>query len=261
MKPNAEPVASDRPGGPSSMLGQLAARSGMLAVFAGLICGPALAGDRASIDLIGYSSDLSYFAFEEFGIQDGSGFAYSNVYVVDLERDEWVVGTPIRVQADEDGGSLAEIRAEAAAQAEAPIAELDISLPAEFVALIGDGMPDQDGQSLAFGVPGYWAGDVVGRHQLSITSFAASAASPCEDWFSKEPLGFALQISDEDGERQVHRDEALPRSRGCPFDYRIHGVVMPFMAMDADSAVAIISVYPGGFEGPDRRFLAVPLGH
>ena len=27
-----------------------------------------------------------------------------------------------------------------------------------------------------------------------------------------------------------------------------------------DDAVAIVSVYPFGFEGPDRRFLAVPLG-
>jgi hypothetical protein len=24
--------------------------------------------------------------------------------------------------------------------------------------------------------------------------------------------------------------------------------------------VAIVAVYPGGFEGPDRRFIAVPLG-
>jgi hypothetical protein len=27
-----------------------------------------------------------------------------------------------------------------------------------------------------------------------------------------------------------------------------------------DSAVAIVSVYPHGFEGPDRRFIAVPIG-
>jgi hypothetical protein len=35
---------------------------------------------------------------------------------------------------------------------------------------------------------------------------------------------------------------------------------MPFMSPSIADAVAIISVYPGGFEGPDRRFLAVPLG-
>ena len=56
---------------------------------------PVLAGDRAQLDLIGYSADGSYFAFEEFGVQDGSGFAYSSIYVVDLVDDSWVVGTQI----------------------------------------------------------------------------------------------------------------------------------------------------------------------
>jgi hypothetical protein len=37
-------------------------------------------------------------------------------------------------------------------------------------------------------------------------------------------------------------------------------MVMPFQGTTLSNAVAIISVYPGGFEGPDRRFLAVPLG-
>ncbi len=79
-----------------------AARAGMGRLVASLIglslllVMPALAGDRAQIDLIGYSDDGSYFAFEEFGIQDGSGFAYSSIYVVDLVDDSWVVGTPIR---------------------------------------------------------------------------------------------------------------------------------------------------------------------
>ncbi len=41
------------------------------------LASPSLAGDRAGIDFIGYSADGGFFAFEEFGIQDGSGFAYS----------------------------------------------------------------------------------------------------------------------------------------------------------------------------------------
>jgi hypothetical protein len=36
-------------------------------------------------------------------------------------------------------------------------------------------------------------------------------------------------------------------------------VVLPFGAGDIEDGVAIVSVYPGGFEGPDRRFIAVPL--
>ena len=87
------------------------AASGLLAVGLSL---PAMAGDRALIDHVGFSADFRYFAFEEFGIQDGSGFAYSNIFVVDLETDSWVIGTPVRVQAESEETSLVEIRAEAA---------------------------------------------------------------------------------------------------------------------------------------------------
>lgn len=253
MKQNAVPAGSGRPGGADRAI------RAILPVVTALLATPALAGDRAGIDYIGFSPDARYFAFEEFGIQDGSGFAYASIYVVDLERDDWVVGTPIRVQADEDAQSLAEIRASAAQQAAEPIADLEINMPVDVIALIGDGAPAQDGKSLAFGLPGYWAGDVIGENVLTLDTFTTSAASPCMDWFSKEPLGFTLDISTGESTLPIHRDDALPRSRGCPFDYRIHGVVMPFMEQTLDNAVAIISVYPGGFEGPDRRFLAVPL--
>ena len=45
---------------------------------------PALAGDAAQFDPIGFSEDGRYFAYEEYGIQDGSGFPYATIYLVDL---------------------------------------------------------------------------------------------------------------------------------------------------------------------------------
>ena len=95
MQPNAARVAMARPG---------ASLAGLIALC--LLATPAFAGDRALVDIIGYSQDADYFAFEEFGIQDGSGFAYSNVYVVNLETDSWALGTPIRVRADDEITSL-----------------------------------------------------------------------------------------------------------------------------------------------------------
>ena len=221
---------------------------------------PATAGDRALIDVIGYSEDARYFAFEEFGIQDGSGFAYSSVYIIDLDTDSWVVGTPVRVQADDEQAPLSQIRAEVQLQAADDIATLGITVPAEIAAMLGDGAPGADARMLRFGTPGYNPGDVSGDYELRLKSFATTAAAPCAEWFSVEPLGYELVIADKGVERQVHRDGDLPRSRGCPVSYRIYGVVLPYMAGSISDAVALISVYPGGFEGPDRRFIAVPLG-
>ena len=41
------------------------------------------AGDYADRTILGFSPDGSTFAFEEFGVQDGSGFAYANIYMID----------------------------------------------------------------------------------------------------------------------------------------------------------------------------------
>lgn len=221
---------------------------------------PAAAGDRALIDVIGYSEDARYFAFEEFGIQDGSGFAYSSVYIVDLSSDSWVVGTPIREQADSEDASLGQVRAKVQLEAKDDIAALGITTPAEFAALVGDGTPGTDGQTLRFGAPGYNPGDVTGDYELRLRSFMTTAAAPCAEWFGVDPMGYQLLIADQGHERLIHRDAALPRSRGCPVTYRIYGVVLPLNAGSISHAVALISVYPGGFEGPDRRFIAVPLG-
>jgi len=225
-----------------------------------LMASPALAGDRAQIDLIGYSPDGSYLAFEEFGIQDGSGFAYSNVFVIDLVEDAWVVGTPIRVQAGEDTIPLTEIRAQAQDEAANNMATLNIEVPAQFIAMIGDGVPRNDGQTLNFGRPGFNAGEVIGDYGLELSVFGTPAATPCLEWFGSAPQGFALGMNDSEGAREVHRDTNLPRSRGCPVDYRLFGVVAPFDSDPLSHAVAIISVYTYGFEGPDRRFIVVPLG-
>ncbi|MBJ3785782.1 DUF2259 domain-containing protein [Devosia sediminis] len=246
MQPNAARVATAR-----------LAASGI--ALLGLVA-PALAGDRALIDFVGFSEDFRYFAFEEFGIQDGSGFAYSSVYVVDLATDSWVVGTPVRIQAESEETSLSAVRRSVAEQSAGHVEEFGIHVPVEIAAMIGDGVPDTDARTLAFGAPAYLPGTVSGAYTLDLATFETTATSPCAEWFSMQPLGYELSIADSGGTRLVHRDQNLPRSRGCPSDYRLHSVVMPFGGTTLSNAVAIISVYPGGFEGPDRRFLAVPLG-
>lgn len=221
---------------------------------------PALAGDRALIEPIGYSADAQYFAFEEFGISDGAGFAYSNIYVVDVQNDAWVLGTPIRVLADKEDTTLAAIRQRSRALAAPQLADFGLDTPAELVAMSGDGALDGDSSSLHFGVPSFVApGAVSGDYLLRLSSFDVASSLPCKEWFDSAPLGFALTLSDEQGDRVIHRDDTLPRSRACPMTYRLYGVALPFGATSIGAGVALVSVFPHGFEGPDRRFLAVPL--
>ena len=227
-------------------------------VLAGLAL-PAQAGDRALLDPIGYSPDGRYFAFEEYGIRDGSGFPYSSIYLVDLPADAWVKGSPVRVSLEDENASLASARARARREAEDGLARLDITEPAQLIALNGDGEAG-DGLSLAFGAPGHEAGALLEESRLGLEIFAADSPEDCETYLGEKPKGFGLVLEDETGKHALHRDGAtLPASRGCPLTYRIYGVVARPDTGSLESAVAIVAVYPHGFEGPDRRFLAVPL--
>lgn len=240
----------------------LAVSARLVASFLGLsgLVAPALAGDRALIDFIGFSPDAQYFAFEEFGIRDGSGFPYSSIYVVDLSNDSWVAGTPFRAEAEDEFTPLLAIRAEAMSEAFVAIDQYDISFPAEIAALIGDGARGADGKTLAFGQPGYDAGTMSQERQLALSTFAATSLEDCVEYFGTEPLGFALELTGGAEAVTLHRDEgALPKSRACPLDYRLYAVVLPGLDAPRETGVVMVSVYPGGFEGPDRRFLAVPF--
>jgi len=224
---------------------------------------PAQAGDFAQPAIIGYSSDFRYFAFEEFGIEDASGFPYSTIYFVDLKDNSLVAGATVKVRLDKDvdplAGDLVRARSQARAKARPLLDSLQISWPAEMLAYNGDGVPDLAGLSLRFGTTGY-NGAVIGDYQLSLKMVATDTALECESWAMSKPQGFVLTIADYSGESEIYRDQTLPGSKNCPLFYKISGVFAPFAAVDISSAIALISVYSSGWEGPDRRFIVVPVG-
>jgi len=76
-----------------------------LVAIGALAASPAFAGDRANLNILGYSEDGRYFAFEEYGVHDGSGGNYSDIYVIDLPADKWTYGSPFTV---EEGGDAAD---------------------------------------------------------------------------------------------------------------------------------------------------------
>ena len=225
------------------------------------IATPARAGDHALIDVIGYSEDLRYLAFEEFGLQDGSGFAYSSLYVVDLVEDKWVSGTPWReVGADEDV-PLAKVRERVAAVAKGKLDALAVTMPAQVAAMMGDGVLDPK-PSMRFGYPAYGLpGQTEGDFTLALETFDVPAPAGCDPELAGETKGFALTLTGDGAPREIHRDKGTqPKSRGCAMDYALYAVIFPYLGGGLENAVAIVATYPRGFEGPDRRFLVVPFG-
>lgn len=252
MRQNAARVGSARRG----LRARVLALAGLLGLAA---IGTAQAGDRAMLNPIGFSPSGNVFAFEEYGMQDGSGFVYSNIYVVDLAADKWIAGAPFRNQADSEEVELATIRTQSLDQARAAIAQHEISVPAEILTLNGDADANTDLRHVQFGMPMSGPKSIHDPRDLDLTVFDTTSAEPCGDYMEEKPKGFALTLTHEDTSTELHRDGVLPKSRGCVLDYGIYAVLTPFGDFGFEHAVALISVYSLGFEGPDRRFVAVPV--
>src|SRR5690606_1891155 len=114
---------------PIVALVDLVRRASASLLMLGACVAPAVAGDSAQFDAIGYSEDGRYFAFEQFGIQDGSGFPYSEIFLIDLDTDDFVGGSPFRARIDTEMAQLADARSEAVELAGAALAEHDITRP------------------------------------------------------------------------------------------------------------------------------------
>ena len=63
---------------------------------------------RSGLEASWIIQDGEIFAFEEFGVQDGSGFHFSTIYVIDTDTDSWAPGTPIRVRIDDETAPLSQ---------------------------------------------------------------------------------------------------------------------------------------------------------
>lgn len=222
---------------------------------------PAVAGDAANFDPIGFSADGRYFAYEEYGIEDGSGFPYDTVYLVDLIADKWV-GSPVRVRIDDETASLVAARDKAMGEAKAMLDKAALVLPVEILLLNANGEVAANGTEVAFGMFGNGLDKVRDTFTLSLATFDSTTSEPCASYGMEASVqGFALTLTNAEGAgAEIYRDAAVPASRGCVSDYRIHAVLTVFpAAISAAPMVGVISAYSLGFEGPNRRFVTVPI--
>lgn len=232
----------------------------LLAIFGLTAIGtlPATAGDVAKREILGFSEDGGHFAFEEYGVGDGSGYPYSSIYVVDTRTDQWVAGTPIRIHLEQEGASEDLARAKAA---KAAVPFLKGIKPRGFV--LASNPPTETGADPHFvrfrnnpDVPPYETG-LSSEYELRLDEIAGG-----ENRYVDGALkGFRLvlrQIAAEAGvavpgyEITLHEDKTLPAARERAFGYRLTDVLLYRKTL-----VVLVLANSYGFETPDGRYLAV----
>ena len=214
------------------------------------------AGDFATRAILGFSADGSRFAFEEYGRQDGSGFPYSNIYVIDTASDQWTGGSPFRVTIEDEAASIENARQQARNSAAGQLA-----------AITEPGTVNATNQPLELPAD---SKRMAARAYLftpptsdSIEFRLETQAFPGEEFCMEfgGPVGFTLlEIATAPGRetRVLHKDDSVPQSRTCPLDYHFADIVtyQPAGAPELVAAILIL-MERRGFEGPDGRYLAV----
>ncbi|PST21755.1 DUF2259 domain-containing protein [Mesorhizobium plurifarium] len=222
----------------------------------------AAAGDYAAFQPIGFSSDGDVFAFEEYGIQDGSGFPYSTVYVVDTNTDEFLPGAPVRAVAEEDGSDLHRARGEAHRRS-APLIDAYRLHDRPGVLAAYNPVTELDAEPRTLTYSSFPADASFRKvYALKLEEKSFEPEGICKE-FLKEVKGFRLTMTEKAGEpvsEVLEDDPRIPLSRRCPTGYRIGGVVTHVNADGSEVHAVMILVESLGFEGTtDGRWIAVPV--
>lgn len=221
-----------------------------------------LAGDQASVQILGFSKDGSHFAFEQYGIQDGSGFPYSEIYVLDVKSDSWVKPSPFRRtdEVDETKGYdpdrlLTETRSENRLAAQELLSTTGIAGKGETVG--HNPVTELNANPFEMRVnPRFVIPAIDGELVVSLSEYPLKNAT-CSSYGAEDTKGFQLNVSYGGEHRVLHHDKSLPKSRGCALSYRVDRVVTYFPQDQLPVMAIFVHVSTLGFEGPDGRFIAI----
>lgn len=220
---------------------------------------PLKAGDFAQFRPLGFSEDGSVFAFEQFGVQDGSGFPYAERYFIRTASDTFVSGTPIKIRLEDENATIAEARALADQESFPFMQEFDIGAqPANIVAF----NPSTESSSAAreFHYQPYsYEPNPNPPYELALQEIELPLTPTCNNIIEKG-IGIRLSLKTEPGSAAevFYQDKSVPNSRGCPTEYRLGGVLTYENFDRPPIHVFLVLVKSFGFEGPDGRWIAIP---
>ncbi|WP_421983676.1 DUF2259 domain-containing protein [Roseibium sp.] len=221
----------------------------------------ASAGDTAELEIYGFSSHGDFFAFEQYGWQDGSGFPYSEIFVLDVRTDSWVKPSPFRRvdEIDEENGydpedALAETRTLNQKAAHALLDKTSIFGMGKTVAFNPATELDSNPYHMRVAprLP-LLSGET--SIDLTLNEYPLQNAE-CAG-YGVETKGFQLTLVANGVTRTLNNDTSVPKSRRCPFSYRIERVFTFYPEKGPAVFAIFVQMESLGFEGPDRRYLAI----
>ena len=232
----------------------------MLFVLIALLlpAGLANAGEFSEFRPLGFSADGKVFAFEEFGIQDGSGFAFTNRFFIDTARDDFLPGSTVRVVIEDESATVADARDAAAAQSGDLEQQYSFSANPGVIAAFNP-LSELDGSAgLLRYLPLSLVPQFYGAYTARLTEKALPSSSSCNS-ITETTLGFRLELTEVNSKPALivlHDDASVPKGRHCPTGYRLGGAITHYANGIWTHAILVL-VRSFGFEGEHGRWIAI----
>lgn len=219
----------------------------------------AKAGDSNNLNIIGFSKDGKYLAFEEYGTHDGSGFAYSYYTFVNVEKNTFAAPRYV-LEAKDENPTEAAIRRKARLANAKKMRELKIIAGNKGTLVVSRLLTDltingdnEEGASdrARFTEQIYYVGR-KGDYELTIKQIKTETAD-CKDY---EVPTFKIEVSLLNNEtkttKTLQKDDTLPKPRGCVTNYRIQDIYLY-----EDKIVTFLNIRSPGFEGDNLGYMVV----
>jgi len=227
-----------------------------------LCFGLGLRADVPDLNVIGFSPDGHYFAFEQYGFNAGHGVPYSNMYFVDVEHNTYVtkpiIHEPPTNDLDADiEASQARVRNRSRIFAQNILKDLKLDYPQPGLRVIHHPLTDLGVQNnhVSFTPDMPLGGLSYDKYDLDLSLKRVGKNVSCKGMGT--PKIFKLSLSHNDGKQQIlQEDKHLPPSRGCPLNYRIQDVYL-YQVEQRRYIAIVINVIFAGFEGQDMRYMVV----
>ncbi len=228
----------------------------VLPVALALLSAPAWAGDTSEIEPVGFSGDGRYLAYMRFGVHDGSGLSYAELFFLEVPANDIVKPRVIRVEGDFDAEgvpeSLTKVKMLALEKGKGSLQRYGI-VTGNFgtgYELYPETPPGDRGWSREF------FSNAQDRAYMVMSVDRVYEAAGCDPEFGPTKI-FTLTIhKDFEGEQTpgkvLQEDKKLYKSRGCVLGYSFHS-----MLIHGDNIVVFVNAETRGFEGPDVRQLVV----
>ena len=197
-------------------------------------------------------------------MQDGSGFPYADVVVIDTQSDSFAA-PPVHVLLENEDATREQAEAQAMRQANPALAARAIGGKGRLVGSVAASLPANQlgqmetmkGEQVAASALALKAPELGEGAMLTLSPIEFDVPR-CKDIVEGRTSGFALSMTRR-GQPAValHKDAKVPESRNCPRKYGLSEAYLHTPAGGPPAIAVLVEIYSQGFEGPDRRFLAI----